>query len=131
MGPGNAVEGTPIPGKAGEVLNLNVALARVQGDSKLLAELAEVFLQEYPSLLCEAQDSLLSRDHVRFERAAHTLKGRVAFFGIDAICKQALALEMMGRTKDLTDAPRTLAEIETQMKGIIPELELLTQEQMA
>jgi two-component system, sensor histidine kinase and response regulator len=130
MKPGNTVIKMPSPRKAGMHMNLEVALSRVGGDKQLLAELAEVFLQEYPSLLCEARDSLLHKDSTRFERAAHTLKGRVAFFSIEVIREQALALEMMGRRKDLKDAPGVLSDIELQMMEIIPELESLASEQV-
>jgi HPt (histidine-containing phosphotransfer) domain-containing protein len=115
--------------KTGRALDLDVALAHADGDRQLLAELSAMFLQDYPRLLDEARDSILQKDHSGLERAAHTLKGRLAFFGICRAHEQVLELEMMGRHRDLTRARQALAEVETEMEGILAELEALAREQ--
>jgi HPt (histidine-containing phosphotransfer) domain-containing protein len=115
--------------KTGRILDLDVVLARVDNDRRLLAELATIFLQDYPRLRNEIQQSLLQDDHSSLERAAHTLKGRLAFFGIHTAIEQAGALEKMGRTNDLSCARQTVAEIDAEMKSILLELESLTREQ--
>jgi HPt (histidine-containing phosphotransfer) domain-containing protein len=117
--------------KAGCTVDLDIALTRVDGDRQLLAELAAVFLQDYPRLRSEAQQSILQGDHSGLERAAHTLKGRLAFFGISKMHEQVAALEMMGRMNDLSRARQVLAEIETEMEDILLELESLSREQPA
>jgi HPt (histidine-containing phosphotransfer) domain-containing protein len=118
-------------GKAEESLDWTVALNRVDGDNHLLGELASIFLQEYPHLLDEMRDSIARDDRTALERAAHTLKGRVAFFGINNVRDQAMELEMIGRVGNLEGARNKLADIETQMERIIPELGLLALEQRA
>jgi two-component system sensor histidine kinase/response regulator len=110
-------------------LDLNVALTRVDGDSQLLSELAELFVQDYPRLMEEACDSLLKNDCPVFERAAHTLKGRLAFFGITKLRDRLVSLEQMGRDHDLTRAGEALTEIESEMKHILDEFKLLILEQ--
>ncbi len=104
---------------------MNTALSHVDGDSQLLSELAVIFLQDYPHLIEEARRSILESDCSGVERAAHTLKGRLAFFGIAAMRDQVLRLEIMGRDQSLTDAPQALAAIEAGMKSILSEFEAL------
>ena len=110
-------------------MDLTIALAHVEGDLQLLAELASLFLQDYPRFLSSARESIERGDSSTLEREAHTLKGRLAFFGIPAIREKALDLEVMGRTGDLTGASKKLAEIENEMEGILPQFESLAREQ--
>jgi HPt (histidine-containing phosphotransfer) domain-containing protein len=117
--------------KTGRALDLAIALAHVDGDRQLLAELAAVFYQDYPRLRSEAERSIAQGDHSGLERAAHTLKGRLAFFGIQKAREQVAALETMGRINDLSRAMQALAEIETEMESILSEMESLSREQTA
>ena len=113
--------------KSGKAFDLSIALIHVDGDSQLLSELAAIFLQDYPRLMEDARRSILESDFSGVERAAHTLKGRLAFFGIAALRDQLLGLEVMGRDKNLSGAPQSLAEIELGMKPILCEFEALIQ----
>jgi HPt (histidine-containing phosphotransfer) domain-containing protein len=110
----------------GRALDLNVALAHVDGDRQFLAELATLFVQDYPRLRDEARESILKGDHSSLERAAHTLKGRLAFFGIQKAREQAIALETMGRTRDLSYAGQALADVEREMESVLLEIESLS-----
>ena len=115
--------------KATKEMDLAVALSHVDGDIQFLAELAELFLQDYPRLLDEMRHSILLGNHSDLERAAHTLKGRLAFFGLNTMRDKAFGLEMMGRERNSTNTTRALAEIESAMEGILPEFTLLVHEQ--
>ena len=110
-------------------MDLDVALSYVGGDIQFLAELAELFLQDYPRLMDEMRHSILLSNHSDLERAAHTLKGRLAFFGLNAMRDKAFGLEMMGRERNSTNTIQALAEIESAMEGILPEFTLLVREQ--
>ncbi len=114
--------------KSGRALDLNVALAHVDGDWQFLAELSAMFLQDYPRLMEEARDSIQQKDPASLERAAHTLKGRLAFFGIHKLRERILELEMIGRNKDMALAAQTLADVEAEMASILPEFESLIRE---
>jgi len=114
--------------KSGKVLDLEVALAYVGGDLEFLSEMAVIFLQDYPRLIDEARASILQNDCSGLERAAHTMKGRLAFFGITQGRKEMMELEMMGRNHDMARAAQLMAEAEAGMKSIIPELESLVRE---
>jgi two-component system, sensor histidine kinase and response regulator len=110
-------------------LDINVALAHVDGDAEFLSELAAMFVQDYPRLIEELHQGILQSDCAVVERAAHTLKGRLAFFGITRLRDTLLSLESMGRENDLSRAPQLLADTEAAMKSILLEFEALTRDQ--
>jgi len=101
------------------VFDIAIALAHVDGDRELLSELAVMFLEDYPRSIEEAQTSILNRDPACLERVAHTLKGRLAFFGIHKARSQVEELEIMGREKNLAGAWKTLEEIKIAMEEVL------------
>jgi HPt (histidine-containing phosphotransfer) domain-containing protein len=115
--------------ETGQASNWDIALTHVDGDRELLVELAAMFVQDYPRLRDEARDSILKGDCSGVERAAHTLKGRLAFFGIHKAREEAILLEMMGRTKDLSRAEKALADVDAAMESVLMEFALLSREQ--
>jgi HPt (histidine-containing phosphotransfer) domain-containing protein len=110
-------------------IDWTMALMYVDNDRKLLAELAAVFSQDSPSMLRKAQEAIAQNDSPELERIAHTLKGRLAFFGIDFLRDKALRLETIGRLRVLDDAAELLAEIESDIERILPEFDALSREQ--
>ncbi len=115
-------------GKAKREMDMEVALSHVGGDMPFLAELAEIFLHDYPRLMEEMRQSIAQDTHSELERAAHTLKGRLAFFGLNTVRDKAFCLEMMGREHNSANAARALTELELAMEGILPELTTLVRE---
>jgi HPt (histidine-containing phosphotransfer) domain-containing protein len=110
-------------------IDWTMALAYVDNDRKLLAELAAMFSQDSPGLLLKARDAIMGDDSSVLERVAHTLKGRLAFFGIDFLRDKASRLETMGRLRVLDDAQELLAEIQAEIERILPEFDALSREQ--
>ena len=109
-------------------IDFSIALAHVEDDRQLLAELAAIFVQDCPRLMDEARKSIAMHDSSGLERTAHTLKGRLAFFGIEGARVQASNLETMGRTQDLTGARETFETLDAEMKTILSEIESLTRD---
>jgi HPt (histidine-containing phosphotransfer) domain-containing protein len=90
-------------GIAGRVhFDMATALTRIGGDKSLFQELAGIFEEECPRLLAEFSDSIEREDYDTLVRAAHTLKGRAAFFGAETLEHLALKLETMARARELT-----------------------------
>jgi len=110
-------------------MDMGIALSHVDGDRQLLAELADLFLKDYGRLLEEIRESISREDFVVLERGAHTLKGRLAFFGIRRIGDMALALEIKGRSKDISGALQSLQALELEMAGVLPGFEELVRGQ--
>jgi len=111
------------------VFDIEVALSHVDGDRELLSELATMFLEDYPRSIEEAETSILNRDYACLERVAHTLKGRLAFFGIRKARPQAEELEVMGREENIAGAWKTLEEIKTAMEEVLVEFRAISQGQ--
>jgi HPt (histidine-containing phosphotransfer) domain-containing protein len=116
-------------GKAKREMDLDISLSHVDGDMAFLAELAEIFLQDYPRLMEEMRHSIQQGNHSDLERAAHTLKGRLAFFGLNRMRDKAFALEMMARERNSENTVRVLAELESSMESILPEFKSLVRDQ--
>lgn len=118
-----------ITGKTAKALDWEVALSQVGGDRQLLEELCIIFLQDYPHLLDEARASIRNADAPGLERAAHTLCGRFAFFGLIGACEWASELEMTGRKRDMNRALEAFAGVEAEMESLLPQLESFAREQ--
>jgi two-component system sensor histidine kinase/response regulator len=107
-----AVEGldgnSPAAGKTSdptnEVVDREVALARVDGDEGLLADLAKLFCEESPKLLSAVQDAVAKRDIAALKRAAHSLKGSISTFAARDATEAALRLEDLARAGELAGA---------------------------
>jgi HPt (histidine-containing phosphotransfer) domain-containing protein len=110
-------------------IELDAALARMDGDLDLLKELIRIFLDDYPRLLDEIRSALEKGDGNRLERAAHALKGSVGNFGAKATLEKSLQLENMGRESRLERAQDTFAMLVQSIEQLIPTLsELLRKE---
>lgn len=110
------------------VLDRSVALMRVGGDEELLQEMAQLFLEEYPAQIGAVRKAVEVRDAKAIERTAHSLKGSLGNFAASAAHQAALALEMKGRTSDLSQVEQALAELESSLLDLIPELERLAKD---
>ena len=124
---------TPIsalPATESEVLDTAAILERVDGDVKLLTEIADLFIHDSPKLLAEIQESVVRGDGLRLERAAHRLKGSAGNFGARTVYEKASRLEEMGREKDLRHAGEACAELEEAMARLKPALMGLGEERV-
>jgi two-component system, sensor histidine kinase and response regulator len=91
------------------VLDRAVALDRVGGDEELLAEVAQLFLEDYPNSMREIDEAVSKGDAKLLERAAHTLKGAASNFGANPVVDSAFALEMAGRAGSLASSAATVS----------------------
>jgi HPt (histidine-containing phosphotransfer) domain-containing protein len=107
---------------SGGGLDRGEALARLQGDKELLADLAGVFLKDYPSQLADIRNAITRGDLAGLERAAHSLKGSVANFGARRSFDVAFELEKTARSGDLAECSRLSAALEAEMEALKPEL---------
>jgi two-component system, sensor histidine kinase and response regulator len=107
----------------GPLFDMTLALTHVDGDRELLAELSAMFLEDYPHMLREAEESIKTGNPRNLERLAHTLKGRLAFFGIHDMIGPVMELESMGRKNDLSNAAELLLHVEKELKSLLEEFE--------
>jgi two-component system sensor histidine kinase/response regulator len=105
--------------------DIREALSRVVGDRALLAELVDIVRAESPQLFAEIRRCVEVNDGRGLEQAAHRLRGSVAVFGARGVAQAALALELMGRDRRLTDAHARLAELDRELRRLDRDLEVL------
>jgi HPt (histidine-containing phosphotransfer) domain-containing protein len=103
-------------------VELEVALARMDGDRELLGELIQIFLEDYPRLLDEIGSAIHHEDGKRLERAAHSLKGSVGNFGAKTTLEKSLQLENMGRQGQLEQAQATFNALVRSIDQLVPAL---------
>ena len=107
------------------IMDRNLALARVDGDEALLADLAKLFCEESPKMMAAVQQAIAAKDAERLERAAHSLKGAVATLAAQKAFDAALRLERLGRAGDLSEAERAYEALESQIERLRSVLETL------
>jgi len=83
----------PAPADAPRVFEVEEALARVGCDRELLAEVAELLLNDAPILLETLKDALGRGDHAAMTNAAHGMKGAVSNIGGAALSATLQRLE--------------------------------------
>lgn len=103
-------------------LDWEQALARVDGDEKLMQELIGVFFEEYGSLVKQMQKAMQQRDADALRRAAHTLKGSVAVLGAEALTVAAEHVEDLAKAGRLDETPEAFEQLLGEVEALIPEL---------
>lgn len=100
-------------------------MRRVGGDRKLLREIIEVFLATAPPMLTEVRDAVVSGDCRKVEQAAHALRGAARNFFSASVEQAALALEAMGRSRELADARSAFGVLAAELDKLRSSLELM------
>lgn len=85
-----------------EVMDESAALAAVEGDRDLLAELAGLFVGESAELSDRLREAIEAGDAEGVQRGAHAFKGSIKLFAADRLLKLVLDLEARGRSGDVT-----------------------------
>lgn len=104
------------------VLDRALALERVGGDVELLQEMAQLFLEEYPSQLEAIRQAVDAGDPKALERAAHSLKGSIGNFGAAEAHQAAFHLELLGRQGTLEAVHEALAQLEKALQRVESEI---------
>ncbi|MBC8165713.1 MAG: Hpt domain-containing protein [Bryobacteraceae bacterium] len=106
-------------------LEISALLDRVGGDEELLREITGIFLEEYLVLISEIREAVETGDCVQLERSAHSLKGSVSNFGAADATRAACDLEVMGRSKQMSDTRRALRVLEDEFASLAPALKAI------
>jgi HPt (histidine-containing phosphotransfer) domain-containing protein len=103
----------------------DAALARVGGDAELLAELAEMFLEEYPRILGRIRQGLETGSLAEASGEAHQLKGLLAQFGCEIGKRITLRIEAATKATQTEEASAALTDLDSFMTSARPHLERL------
>ncbi len=110
------------------VFDKGAVLHRLGGRTQLLHNLVKVFLKECPTYLDEIRAAIATGDARQLERAAHTLKGSVSYFGSKAAFAAADKLESQGHGGDLAGASQAFPVLEEAIDQLQPALAHLVRE---
>jgi len=113
--------------------SINVAelMERIDGDRELLAELAEIFHDEYPKQILLAREALAVNDAAAVRRIGHSLKGALANLAAVDASGMAASVEAMGKSGDLSQLNGRLLEMQSTMDNVVMRLRSLAMETAA
>lgn len=102
--------------------DIEEALERTGGDRELLAEVAQMCLDDLPSMIGDIRQSLSGGDAQAMRKAAHKLKGSLVALAADSASAAAHHVEMLGAEGHLDRAAEALAQLECEIERIRPVL---------
>ena len=112
-------------------INVQELMERVDGDKSLLAELAEIFREDYPRQILLAHEALAINDAATVRRIGHSLKGALANLAAPNASCLAASVEAMGKSGDLSHLDVKLAEMQSAMGDVVNRLQSLYMESIA
>lgn len=113
----------PPPATPDGILDRHAALALVEGDADLLADMARLLLEDCPQQMSIVHTAALELDSRALERAAHKLKGSLSIFGARQAADAASSVEMAARADDFVKAQAALTALEEALQQLTPALE--------
>jgi HPt (histidine-containing phosphotransfer) domain-containing protein len=113
-------ESEPVPTSSSEmtpkeVFDWDKALQQSDVGSKILREMAEMFLIESKKLLDQLRDALAKRDAPGVRRAAHTLKGSAVVLAAKPASEAAMRLESIAANHSLVEAESAYRRLEEEV----------------
>jgi two-component system, sensor histidine kinase and response regulator len=111
--------------QADGVIDRAALLAGIDGNRRLLREIARLFLADCPQRLAEIKEAIRQHDAVMLGKAAHTLKGSIGNFTAKNAFAAAQRLESMGRKVELDNASEAFVRLEYEVRLLTEELRKL------
>jgi two-component system sensor histidine kinase/response regulator len=109
-------------GSEAPIIDWKAALETCGGDHALLRDIVEAFLEEQPRRVAEIRRGIEQGDFELLNRAAHTVKGSMRYFGAQGVYERALALEQLGASRSLDDANLEVRGLEQELEKLLPHL---------
>lgn len=98
---------------------------RLQDDTVLLTELAQLFLEDAPKQIEHIRVAILRRDTRGMEMSAHALKGAASVFLATPLADAARLLENKGHHGTLANVREDFEILEEEWARLVPELNQL------
>ena len=111
--------------KAAFSINADEVLNMVEGDVELLVSLIDIFLGELDALVSAVREAVAQQDASAIQFASHKLKGSARVFGDNPVTDACLALEVMGRNRELANAKPALQRVHAAVEEFAPALHRL------
>ena len=101
------------------VYDRDAARQRFGGDDRLVAEVARLFITDYPRQLREIDLAIAGHDAARLAAAAHELKGAASSVSAVAVSESARELEILGRNDALEGAPAAYERLQLEIHQLL------------
>jgi len=99
-------------------LNYHTVLARVDGNSALLRELADMFVADAPQWMAEIHRAVVQKNVPRLKSVVHLLRGSLGIFGPSAAYEAARQLETQADSGCLAGAEQICAALEAALHSL-------------
>lgn len=104
---------------------LNELVIMLDGDSDLLIEIINTFLEVSPSLVQDMKDAIRNEDATKLKQAAHTMKAPAQQIGATKVGNISAKLEEIGKGGDLTNAMPLYEKIKSEYDALEEALKAL------
>lgn len=103
-------------------IDWKIALDAVGGRRDLLAELLEIFNEEYSATLVQIRGAIQDQDAKRLQMSAHQLKGCLRYFGPTTAASLSGELEDMGRSNQMEGASSLVQPLTEALERLAPQI---------
>ncbi|SNT43935.1 MHYT domain-containing protein, NO-binding membrane sensor [Granulicella rosea] len=103
-------------------------LERIGGDRDLLAELLELYREDYPVQVEAGREALRNNDPAALQAMGHRMKGAMSNLAAPEASRLAGELESSGRDKNLSSASATLEALDRELLRVAQALEAVCME---
>jgi two-component system, sensor histidine kinase and response regulator len=117
-----------IPAHGQSSINVDELLERLDGDRTFLAELTQLFREDYPRQLGAIHQAIQRNDATGVKQASHALKGALSNLAASEAREMAANLERLGVSGDLASAGTALDGLEKELARTMDSLDALCQE---
>ncbi len=101
-----------------KVFDYHHILEQLGGDSELLEQLVDIFIQDAPGRLERIRQSLETEDWDGLEQTVHTLKGSAASVGANRLLHSVHKLNQACKNKEQHRASSLLSQVETDLRTL-------------
>lgn len=112
----------------GDCVNLEELLQLVDGDRTFIAELAQIFREDYPRHIQALRDGIASLDANKVRCAAHSLKGALSNLAAAHASSLAASLEEKGGSGDLAGTASLVNQLESALQLVDQRLQSVSPE---
>jgi HPt (histidine-containing phosphotransfer) domain-containing protein len=97
------------------MINIESITHNCGGDPALVAELAQLFLEECPNYILLLDQAMSERSSEAVGFAAHRLRGSLALFDLQPALEAATRLEAMSANKQFAVTPEAVAALKVEL----------------
>ena len=99
-------------------INYREVLERIGGDTEFLEDLLKIFFLEFEEKKAQIEDALEGADFSLIQELGHSLKGASANLSLPSLRRDASALEIAGREKNIDRARQLLNSLIAECRAL-------------